>query len=103
MSKYQIVWAIFRPVKGKFFKKNYNEIYNSGIYTVGKRAVCNEAIAHFNSKDKAIEAISNVQVSKDFEVVLITDAQFGNASYDAQYWHLATEMQKQNKITIKAS
>jgi hypothetical protein len=103
MSKYQIVLAIFRPVKGKFFKKNYNEIHNSGVYTVGKRALCNEAIAHFNSKQKAIEAISNVQVSKDFEVVLITDAQFGKASYDATYWELAKDAQKRNKIIISAS
>jgi hypothetical protein len=102
MTKYQIVWAIFRPVKGKFFNKNYNEIYNSGVYSIGKRAMFNEAIAHFNSKEIALEAIRNVHVSKDFEVVLITDAQFGRASYDAQYWNVATELQKQSKITISA-
>jgi hypothetical protein len=103
MSKYQIVWATFRPVKGKFFKKNYNKIYNSGVYTIGKRALCNEANAHFNSKEKALQAISNVKVSKDFEVVLITDAQFRKASYDATYWELATDAQKRNKIIISAS
>lgn len=101
-SAFVITWAIFTPVQGKFFKKNHNEIFKVAP-TVSKRIGVNEAFAYFANKEMAIEKVSKLKISKDFEVVFITDKQFGLSKWNESLKKVATKKQLEEKIIIKAN
>ena len=45
-NAYTITFAVITPLKGKFFKKNLNEL-SKKIFSITKYKMANEAICHF--------------------------------------------------------
>lgn len=100
MNKYKLTWAIFIPIKGNITLRDMNIIYKSGILSIcGYRH--NRWLAHFDSKESAIEILSRIKgLHKHYEVILITDAQFGLLTYNQNPEEIATKLQLTNKILI---
>jgi thymidine kinase len=94
-----ITWVILTPIKGKFFRKNINEI-SKHIHSISKRIGVNEGSAHFPNKEKAIEQLNKLKLSKDFEAVFITDFQFGKSKWNESLKNVATKKQLEEKIII---
>ncbi len=99
LNPYTVTWAVITPTRGKFFKKNLNEISKT-IFSIGKMVGQNEAIAHFPTRDRAIELLNKVSASKQFKVVLITDKQFGQSNWKESKLNVATEKQLNDYFII---
>ncbi len=98
-NAYTITWAVITPLKGKFIKKNLNEL-SKKIFSITKYKMANEAICHFSSKEQAIEKLSNVSASKQFKVTLITDKQFGMTKWNEPLLANATQKQIEESFII---
>ena len=101
LNPYKITWAIFTPIKGRVTKKDLNTFFRQGIYSYCKNSDINEITAHFPTKEKAIETIKKVKnLSKNYEVILITDKQFGMVNWKESVKTVATKKQLQGRFFI---
>ena len=101
VNPYAITWAILTPVKGKVTKKDLTALYRSGVYTYCKRIGFNEVTAHFPTKEQALKTIKSIKgLSRNYEVVLITDKQFGLHDFRENVINVATKKQLQDRFFI---
>ena len=101
LNPYEITWAIFTPIKGKVPKKDLTAFFSAGVYTSCKRIDFNEFTAYFSTKEKALETIKKIKnLSKKYEVVLITDKQFGMVNWKESVKTVATKKQLQDRFFI---
>ena len=100
LNPYQITWSILIPVSGKATKKDLSIIAKSGIYSISSN-LNNEFFFHSADKEKAIEKAKNIKgLSKKYEVVMITDKQFGNVDVFKSFRLSATKKQLQERFFI---
>ena len=101
LNPYEITWAILTPIKGKVTKKDLTTLFRAGVYTYCKRVGFNEVTAHFSTKQKAIETLKKVKnLTRNYEVVLITDKQFGMTNWKESVRIVATKKQLQDRFFI---
>ena len=101
LNPYKITWAIITPIKGKVAKKDLTTLVRAGVYTYCKRVGFNEETAHFPTKEKALETLKKVKnLTKNYEVILITDKQFGMANWKESIKTVATKKQLQDRFFI---
>ena len=75
--------------------------FRSGVYAYFKKKDINEITAHFATKRKAIENLKKVKnLTKNYEVVLITDKQFGMTNWEESVKTVATKKQLQDRFFI---
>lgn len=97
LNPYLITWAILTPIKGKVTKKDLYQMNAVNIFS----KVNNEAIGHFSTPERAKSFINDiVSLSKSYEVVLITDKQFGLCNIKQPIRMSATKKQLQNRFFI---
>ena len=100
-NPYQITWAVLTPIKGKVTKKDLTTLYRAGVYTYCKRVGFNEVTAHFPTKERALQVLKGIKgLTRTYEVVLITDKQFGLTDWKESVKIVATKKQLQNRIFI---
>lgn len=101
INPYVITWAVLTPIKGKVTKKDLTTLYRNGVYTYCKRVGFNEVTAHFPTKEKAEKVLKSIKgLSKNYEVVFITDKQFGMSDWKQSIIELATKTQLKNRFYI---
>ena len=101
LNPYKIHWSILTPIKGKVTKKDLTTLFRAGIYTYCKKSEINEITAHFPTKVKALEALKKVKnLTKNYEVILITDKQFGMTNWNESLKTVATKKQLQDRFFI---
>lgn len=99
LNPYVITWTILTPVKGKATKKDLNALWRSEIFTVSKND--NEFFFHSSSKEAAISKVKKIKgLSRNYEVLFITDKQFGNSEFGEKLSLLATKKQLQERFYI---
>jgi len=103
LNPYVITCAVISAEKGRNTKRDLNIMYRCGLPTIsgshfqGKPFVC-----HFPSKGNAIERLSKVSgLNKSYNVILITDKQFGMSSYNADITAVATTKQLNESFKIR--
>ena len=101
LNPYKIHWVVLTPIKGRVTKKDLTTLFRAGVYTYCKRVDFNEVTAHFPTKEKALEKIKKVKnLTKNYEVILITDKQFGMANWKESVKTVATKKQLQDRFFI---
>ena len=101
LNPYEITWAILTPIKGKVTKKDLTTLFRAGVYTYCKKSDINEITAHFPTKGKALEALKKVKnLTKNYEIVLITDKQFSMTNWKESVKTVATKKQLQDRFFI---
>ena len=101
LNPYKITWAILTPIKGRVTKKDLTALFRAGVYTYCKKADINEITAHFPTKGKALETLKKVKnLTKNYEVILITDKQFGMTNWKESIKTVATKKQFQDRFFI---
>lgn len=99
LNPFVITWSILTPTKGKALKKDINAIWKSGIFECGTNG--KEIYFHSASKEKALEKIKKIKgLSKQYEIVFITDKQFGNAVVKDGFRVNATKKQLLDRFFI---
>ena len=101
LNPYKITWAILTPIKGKVTKKDLTTLFKAGVYTYCTKTDINEITAHFPTKGKALDALKKVKnLTKNYEVILITDKQFGMTNWKESVKTVATKKQLQDRFFI---
>ena len=101
LSPYKITWVILTPIKGKATKKDLTAFFSAGVYTYCKRIDFNEVTAYFPTKEKALKTLKKVKnLSKNYEVILITDKQIGMVNWEESFKTVATKKQLQDRFFI---
>lgn len=101
LNAYTISWAILTPVKGKITKKDLNILAKCGIWTLSSRKEFNQFFFHAKTKETAIQQLKKVKgLSRNYEVVIITDKQFGDSKWNESLLNVATKKQLQNRFFI---
>ena len=101
LNPYKITWAILTPIKGKIAKKDLTTFLKEGVYTCCKRLDFNEVTAYFSTKEKALKTLKKVKnLSKNYEVILITDKQFSMVNWKESVKTVATKKQLQDRFFI---
>ena len=103
ISGYTITWAIITACKGKNTKRDLNKMYKSGLTSIsGSHFMGKPFLCHFPSKEIAVERLSKVSgLFKEYNVILITDKQYGLSSYNSDILDVATKKQKSETFKIK--
>ena len=101
LNPYKIHWVVLTPIKGRVTKKDLTTLFRAGVYTYCKRVDFNEVTAHFTTKEKALETLKKVKnLTKNYEVILITDKQIGMANWKESIKTVATKKQLQDRFFI---
>lgn len=102
-SSYPMTWGILFPYKGRTTKRDLNVIYRCGIWTVARSYFEDRPfVCHFPNKEAAITALKKVTgLFKEYDVLMITDAQFKQSSWNAYIQGIATSRQKKEIFVIK--
>lgn len=102
-SSYQITWGILYPSKGRTTKRDLNIIYRCGIWTVARSYFEGRPfICHFPNKEAAKAALKKVTgLFKEYNVLMTTDAQFKQSSWNAYIQGIVTSQQKKEIFVIK--
>lgn len=101
LNPYKITWSFLIPTKGIATKKDSNSTFQRGIY--------NSYIAAFSgNKEAAIKKVEELKgtLGKEYQVLFITDAQFGKIQIDPttkshNLMEVATSKQKSEMFTIQ--
>ena len=100
LNPYKITWAIITPIKGKATKKDLTAFFRAGV-SYCKRIDFNEFTAHFSTKEKALKTLKKVKnLSKNYEVIFITDKQFGLVNWRESLKTVATKKQLRDRFFI---
>lgn len=101
LNSYTITWTILTPIKGKVTKKDLNKMYSCGIYTNNMDRENNQFYFHSPTKENANKKVKALKdLSKNYEVVHITDKQFGEIFWSASKLSNATKKQLQERFFI---
>ena len=98
---FKITWAILTPIKGRVTKKDLTTLFRAGVYTYCKNSDIKEITAYFPTKEKAFDVLKKVKnLTKNYEVILITDKQFGMTNWKESVKTVATKKQLQDRFFI---
>lgn len=101
LNAYEITWTVLTPVKGKVTKKDLNQMYRCGIYTNSMDRTHNQFFFHSATKENAQNKVKALKgLSKTYEVIHITDKQFGLLKWNESKLANATKKQLENRIFI---
>ena len=101
LNPYKITWAIITPIKGKVTKKDLTTFIKSGVYIYCEKMDLNEVTAYFITKEKALKTLKKVKnLSKNYEVILITDKQFSLLNWNESVKTVATKKQFRDRFFI---
>jgi hypothetical protein len=102
LSAYTITWAVIDACKGKNSKRDLNIMFRCGLATIsGSHFLGKPFMCHFPTKESAIEKLSKVTgLNKKYNVLLITDKQFGMSSFNSDITAVATNKQLSESFTI---
>ena len=101
LSAYTITWAVITACKGKNTKRDLNIMHRAGLLISGSHFQGNPFMCHFATKESAIEKISKISgLYKPYNVILITDKQFGMSSFNGDITAVATTKQLKESFKI---